>query len=139
MRSSLDSRLLTLQSTQILKIVDGISNAFKNSKFTLRVFIGFSKAFDMLDHSISLNRLNQYDVTNKYYDWFKCYLNNREQFVSFGEAKTYLEIIKCGVPLGSILRFLVLQIFVSDLQHSTDMLHLIMFANETSFFPHIVA
>ena len=58
MRSSLDSRLLTLQSTQILKIVDGISNAFKNSKFTLRVFIGFSKALDMLDHSISLNRLN---------------------------------------------------------------------------------
>lgn len=60
MRSSLDSRLLTLQSTQILKIVDGISNAFKNSKFTLRVFIGFSKAFDMLDQPQQLSFIKSY-------------------------------------------------------------------------------
>ena len=69
----------------ILEVVNSISNSVENGKFTLGTFIDFSKAFDTLDHTILLNKLNQDGVKNKYYDWFRCYLINRKQFIFHGE------------------------------------------------------
>lgn len=60
----------------ILELVDSISNCFENAKFT-QVFSQtlhkhLSKAFDTVDHTILLNKLNQYGIKIKYDDWFKC-------------------------------------------------------------------
>ena len=55
-RNSLDSRLITLQSTQTLELVDSISNTFENGKFTQGFPIHFSKAFNTVDHRIFLNK-----------------------------------------------------------------------------------
>ena len=60
MRSSLVSRLLT--PVVILWIVNSISKSFEFGKFTLDVFIDFSKAFDTVDPTILMNKLNQYAI-----------------------------------------------------------------------------
>ena len=48
-----------------------------------------------MDHTILLKQINKYGVKNKYYGWFKFYLNNQKQFVSYGEENTSLETIRC--------------------------------------------
>ena len=122
----------------ILELVNSISNSFENGKFTLGIFIDFSKAFDTVNYTILLNKLSQHRIKNNYYDWFKCHLNNRRQFIFYGEENTSLENIRCGIPQGSISRPLLFLIFVNDLQYTTNKLNPIIFADDTSFFPRIV-
>lgn len=37
----------------------------------------------MIDHTILMSKLNQYGIQSKYFDWFKNYLNNRKQHISY--------------------------------------------------------
>ena len=52
----------------ILEVINSISNCFENGKFTHDTIIDFSKAFNMIGHTILLNKLNQHEMNNKYYD-----------------------------------------------------------------------
>ena len=58
------------------------------------IFIVLSKAFDRVDHSILLKKLELYDVTDRNHLWFKNYLSNRKQFIQINiEENTELEAI----------------------------------------------
>ena len=61
-------------------------------------------------------------------------MSNRKQFIKFNNKSTNLEIIRCGIPQGSILGPLLFLIFVNDLQKSTKFLDPIMFADDTNLF-----
>ena len=61
-------------------------------------------------------------------------MSNRKQFIKFNNESTNLEIIRCGIPQGSILGPLIFLIFVNDLQKSTKFLDPIMFADDTNLF-----
>lgn len=37
----------------------------------------------MIDHAVLMSKLNQYGIQSKYFDWFKNYLNNRKQHISY--------------------------------------------------------
>ena len=51
------------------KLVDQIYEAFEKNEYTLGVFIDLSKAFDTVDHSILLRKLELYDITDRNYTW----------------------------------------------------------------------
>ena len=61
----------------IAQLVDQIYEAFKKNEYTLGVFIDLSKAFDTVDHSILLRKLELYGITGRNYAWIKSYLSNR--------------------------------------------------------------
>ena len=61
-------------------------------------------------------------------------MSDRNQFTKFNNESTNLEIIRCGIPQGSILGPLLFLIFVNDLQKSTKFLDPIMFADDTNLF-----
>ena len=85
----------------VVQMVDQILESFEYNKYTLGVFIDLSKAFDTVDHSILLKKLELYGVTDRNHSWFKNYLSNRKQFIQINnEENTELETITCGVPQG---------------------------------------
>ena len=53
---------------------DQIWESFEENKFTLGVFIDFSKAFDIIDHNILLEKLLHYGVNGNNLKWFSNYL-----------------------------------------------------------------
>ena len=61
-------------------------------------------------------------------------LNNKRQFITYGDKKTNKETITCGVPQDSILGPLLFLIFLNDLHKVTKYLDPIMFTDNTNLF-----
>ena len=67
------------------------------------VLMDYSKAFDMVDHQLLLQKLEIYGVKNREHLWFQSYLSNRKQMVSSSGKESDLASLNHGVPQGSIL------------------------------------
>ena len=87
----------------LIQITESIHNSTENNEFGCGIFIDLKRAFDTVNHSVLLSKLNHYGVRGKAYDWFQSYLSNREQFVCINGHKSDSLSITCGVPQGSIL------------------------------------
>ena len=67
--------------------------------------------------------------------WLASYLNERKQYIKITEsADTVKKNIKCGVPQDSILGPLLFLLYVNDIPNSSNVLVLIMFADDTNLF-----
>ena len=119
----------------IVQMVDQIYEAFEKNEYTFDVFIDLSKAFDTVDHSILLRKLELYGITDRNYAWIKSYLSNRLQYIQIDEnSRTEFCVVKCGVPQGSILGPLLFLLYVNDLKNASSVLDPIMFADDTNLF-----
>ena len=67
------------------------------------VFFDYSKAFDMVPHSILLQKLRSYNVNPHILRWLANYLSNRLQYVCANGASSNTLPVSSGVPQGSIL------------------------------------
>ena len=104
--------------------------------YTLGVFIDLSKAFDTINHSILLDKLNCYGVRGIVNDWFKSYLSKRHQYVRISDSSSRLLPITCGVPQGLILGPLLFILYINDIVNASTLANIIMFADDTNLFFH---
>ena len=118
----------------ILQLTKEIYESFDEQKYTLGVFIDLSKAFDTVNHQLLLAKLPYFGIQGSYINWFKSYLSNRQQYVTYNDKKANIRTISCGVPQGSILGPLLFLLYVNDLQHASKIIKAIMFADDTNFF-----
>ena len=118
----------------ILQLVNQITEAFSQGKFTVGIFLDISKAFDIVHHNILLEKLKAYEIQSENLKWFRSYLLNRKQFILYDDFKIEVKIVKCGVPQASILGPLVFLIFVNDLSNSTKVLDPVLFADDANLF-----
>ena len=75
-----------------------IRSALDNDQFTCGVFSDLQKAFDTVDHKILLSKENHYGIKDIPYEWFKSYLTNRQQFMTFNNKQSKLSSIEFGMP-----------------------------------------
>ena len=106
---------------------------FQNYKI-LSLFLDNILVEYTVDHKILTKKLELYGIKGCNLRWFKSYLSNRKQFLTYVEKQTNIESITCGVPQGSILGPLLFLIFVNDLHKVTKYLDPIMFADDTNLF-----
>ena len=96
------------------------------------VFLDLSKAFDTINHSILLHKLNYYGFRRGGLNLLNSYLWNRKQYVQFGGTKSSLSNIMTGVPQGSILGPLVFIIYMNDINKASFILRLLIYADDTT-------
>ena len=118
----------------LVDICEQITNSIDNRDYCAGVFIDLSKAFDTIDHTILLTKLQHYGIRGITLDWFKNYLTNRVQFVSIENVNSSNGYITCGVPQGSILGPLLFLIYINDICCSSSVLNFILFADDTNLF-----
>ena len=66
--------------------------------------------------------------------WFKSYLSQRKQFVSFNNAVSPFSVITHGVPQGSILGPVLFNIYINDIVKASETLKCSLFADDSCFY-----
>ena len=113
----------------LLSLVDNLTQALENGEHVAGVYLDFSKAFDIVDHIILLEKLYHYGVRCCAHDWFTSYLSNRSQFVTYNGVKSNPNDVKCGAPQGSILGPLLFLLYVNDLAFACKRTLPVLFAD----------
>ena len=118
----------------LLELVDKLSEAADKKLVSIGVFIDLAKAFDTVDHTILLRKLEHYGIIGVPLSWFRSYSTNRRQYVMIGRSESNCDLITCGVPQGSILGPILLILYINDLNFASPLLQTIMFADDTNLF-----
>ena len=90
-----------------------------------------TKAFDTVNHNILFKKLHYYGIRGVALDWFKSYLNGRQQCVAIGGSLSSFKPISIGVPQGSILGPILFLLYINDLPNATSLLPF-LFADDTT-------
>ncbi len=104
-------------STQhvLMKAVEDWKLALDNKEHVGCVLMDLSKAFDALPHCLLLAKLRAYGVSKSACLLILNYLSMRKQRVKIGNHRSDWQLIKRGVPQGSITGPLLFNIFLNDL------------------------
>ena len=123
-------------STQmaIIEMIDKIHSAMEREEYTFGLFLDYRKAFDTVNHTLLLAKLEYYGIRGINNQWFKSYLTDRTQYTTYNGTRSDINSVNCGVPQGSILGPLLFIIYINDMNLISDDTSLILFADDTNVF-----
>jgi len=119
--------------TALMEVNDKILSAMDRSEISLLVLIDLSKCFDVVDHSMLLNKLRLYNIDTT---WFQNYLQGHTQQVRFRDSNGKEHVSaslpnSMGVYQGTCLGPLLFSIFSNDLSLYSRDAQIYQYADDT--------
>ena len=131
--------------TALLKLTNDIMDAIDSGKVTILAALDMSAAFDTLDHTTLLHRLEHtFGLSGTVHTWIHSYLTNRSSFVRIDSSSSSCDTSLTGVPHGSVLGPLLFVLFISpvvdviglipDTQNMSEMVSFHQYADDTQLY-----
>ena len=102
-------------TTALIQMYDEWVTAYDDGELSGVCLLDMSAAFDIVDHSILLKKLELYGFEKNSLDWIQSYLTGRSQCVSINGSLSKLLPVPIGVPQGSILGPVFYTLFTNEL------------------------
>ena len=118
----------------LINATENLYKSIDNKQNTLGIFIDFSKAFDTINHSILIKKLDVYGIRGNLLKLLDNYLSGRQQYVNYGGLDSTLLNITCGVPQGSVLGPLLFILYINDITNVSDLGQYVLFADDLNLF-----
>ena len=116
--------------TALIRIIDDLLFNLDNDRVSGMVLVDYRKAFDMIDHSLLLKKLEVYGLSRDSLQWFTSYLKDKRQFVKLGDKQSSVAIVRHGILQGSILSPLLFIVFINDLPLYVTSSRIDLYAND---------
>ena len=117
--------------TCLLYLTDHIRKEIDKGKYCGMVMLDLQKAFDTVNHSILLSKLEALGFNSTSLKWVRSYLGERQQVVDIGGTLSSPLTLSCGVPQGSILGPLFFLLYINDMKSACDC-NLFLFADDSA-------
>ena len=112
---------------------ENIYDALNAKENNISVLIDLKSAFDTVNHSILLSKLEVYGIRGHGLNLIKSYLQDRNFFVGLKDICSETQTVNIGIPQGSILGPIFFIIYNNDLPLVYDILSTTLFADDTNF------
>ena len=120
-------------ATQLLEVMEILTDHIDQREPTDMVYLDFRKAFDSVPHERLLSKLMMYGITGGVHSWVKGFLYDRTQRVRVGKKLSSSADVLSGIPQGSILGPVLFTIFINDIADNINSFCRI-FADDTKIF-----
>ena len=127
---STESALLNIHNDILLNMTKG--------SVTALTVLDLSAAFDTIDHTILLDRLNvYYGISELALGWFKSYLSGRTHSVKVDSTLSHPAVLEYGIPQGSVLGPILFFLYtnpISSIIHSHSSINHHFYADDSQLY-----
>lgn len=119
--------------TQLLDLTNELFDNLEGGKQTDILILDFAKAFDKVNHSLLIHKLNYYGIRGVINAWVEDFLRDRMQAVVVNSARSNLIPVLSGVPQGSVLGPCLFLLYINDLPDTLET-NSRLFADDTAVY-----
>ena len=121
-------------TSTIVSFTDKVLKAMDEATITLATFIDLKKAFDTINHTVLIKKLEHLGIKGMVLEWCRNYLLNRKQSTVANGVVSEARNVVCGVPQGSVLGPLFFLIYVNDLLPHLNEVNVNLYADDTVLY-----
>lgn len=125
----------------VYKYIQEVLNIINEKQYGVGVLLDMTKAYDKIQHKLLLSKLYTVGIRGNCHNWFKSYLENRQQIVEIeyldNETKRIIKVqseqktVNASIPQGSVIGCLLFIIYINDLPNVINEIS-VLFADDLS-------